>query len=266
MRQRPSAFRLLPLVLVSAALSGCIIVPVKMRTIDQTAAGKRTPEPAADIVPGTTTREQFEQQFHDIAVDSGDPNLFFGQYRKSGWAVVYGFGGLGAATAGGGRVWCEFDILATFDDSGHVKTFDRVVERKFAARLTELQQQGLLSQLDFDSPVTITGRQILLRDLSVKIELLRDRMNVEVDRPKKKHKSQPPMTASYSAGEVKKLGIDTYGGIQPGFRARPFTAQIKFTAKSAIGSAVSMYLEPCDAILLMRWHTQQKSNPTSPSP
>src|SRR5215469_6634127 len=101
MRHRPSAIRLLLLVPASVALSGCLVVPIKMRTIDQTEAGKRTAEPATDIVPGVTTREQVEQKFHDIAVDSGDPQLFLGQFRKSGWAIVYAAGGPGGATGGG---------------------------------------------------------------------------------------------------------------------------------------------------------------------
>lgn len=73
--------------------AGCIVVPVRTKTVIQNPAGHKEPFPQLAIVPGRTTREQVEEQYKSFAVDSGAPNLFWGRFRKSSWAVFVGVGG-----------------------------------------------------------------------------------------------------------------------------------------------------------------------------
>ena len=271
MRYPALAFRLLLLFLASFTLAGCLVVPIKMRTLQQTAAGQRTLVPSAPIVPGTTSWQDLQVQYEDIAVDSGDPDLFLAQYRTSGWALVYGVGGLGAAQVGGGRLWDEIDIVATFDKEGLVKTFDQVPERQLGERIAQMQKRGQLSELNFTAPVRLNGQKTLVADTPVQIDLsLRD-LNIQVTPPAKKKKAPPPLIATLTAAQIAKLDLEAQDQWAPdAFRTRPFTVMLKFSASTAIGKKLQVDLEPADALTLVRWLAQQGSPPqpekASPSP
>lgn len=266
MRPPTLVLRLAALLPLSIMLAGCLVVPIKMRTLTQTAAGQRTLAPTTtSVVAGTTAWPDLQLQYKDIAVDSGDPDLFLAQYRTSGWALVYGVGGLGAAQVGGGRLWQDIDILATFDGEGMVKTFEQIPERQLRERITEMQKSGQLAELNFTAPVRLNGQKTFWADTPVQIDLSMEDMSIQVTRLAKKKAPPPPLTATLTAAQIAKLELESQENWSPDiFRTRPFTVRLKFSRSTAIGKKLWVDLEPAEALTLVRWLAQQ-GTPAQPS-
>lgn len=251
------------------AVTGCI-VPVPLKVATTTPAGQKLVVPSAPPVPGKTTRKDVEDQYRDFAVESGVPNLFWGQFQESTGGVYWLIAGYGGAEGGGGRVWNKYNILATFDESGTVKSFAQVQDSGIIAQLTQMQKEGIFPPLDVSSPVELEGLQLLVdmngnvSQAMIRIELSPTEMKVVIQRnplvtAKKPPKPKPPVTAMVPIAQVAGLHVGPRPQHwDPSFKTRPYALTVGFTEKTAIGSSLKMQAEPRAAPTLVRWLGQGK--------
>lgn len=248
---------------------GCIVVPVRTKTVIQNPAGLKEPFPKLAIVPGTTTREQVEEQYKSFAVDSGDPNLFWGRFRKSSWAVFVAVGGNGGAAGGGARTWGTYNLLVSFDSRGNVKTFEIVRDKELLDRLVRMYKEHDFSPLDLSQHVSVSGTLNQRSDIFapaawqqahspgtwwVDLQLSESGLIVTKHKPdrivRKKPLPQPPEIVTVPFVQIADISVRYTEDVNE------IPVTLRFAEKTALGKHVSFNVAPSALLTLVRWQQQ----------
>jgi hypothetical protein len=245
--------------------TGCLVVPIKTGTHIQNVSGKKDALPKFEIVPGKTTRQQVEEQYKTFALDSGAPNLFWGRFRKSTWAMVAGVGGYGGGTAGAGRMWGSFNLLVGFDSNGSVKTLDTVQDKDLFGRLQTMCKEHDFAAFGPSPPVKLKAWQVTRPYTPVELLLSEGGIKIIKHRPDRKiHKEwvvQPPLVAFLAASEIPGIKVD------PSDNLDYIPVTLRFTGKTPVGERLSFTALPSSVVTLSCWQQQVQAavrpNPSS---
>ena len=245
---------------LSLALTGCLIAPIKMRTLTKDPAGNRALVPSDVPIPGKTTREQIEEKFQTFEMESGEPALFWGHFEKSSWALAWVVGSYTGGYAGGERLWSEYEILATFDENDIVRSFDVFPQKTMVQRVANLQKLGLLPPLDLSTQIELDGAKVIPSFMHVTLELSSDELKATVRHPepkpsKKPKKAKPPVIASIPVAQIVGISIES----QNRDPARPFSLGLKFSQKTPVGKSLNVFLTARDSLTVIRWYEQQSA-------
>lgn len=251
----PRLFVLPALVLAGAlAASACVIVPLRVPTRIEAPDGTRQALPAAPVVPGTTTRQEVEERYKAFAVAHDVPNLFWGRFLKSSWAVFWAVGWLGYGDAGGGRTWGSYNVLVTFDDQGSVKSSEVVPDRQYQEQMARATAELRTPPVDFTRTILIEGPPFDegTRAGATDLELRADGVVVTrypVQRSKKKA-PPPPRVAVVPLAGIERVEVGRSG------TATTMDLVLRFTAKTEVGRRVTIPLDLSTATLVVRWWQQ----------
>ena len=241
---------------VAVDLAGCIMVPVRMTTSTQTPAGQKLTLPAALPEPNRTTRKEVEESYRAFAVPSGIPNLFWGQFQQSSWAIVFGTYG----AAGGNRIWGTQNLLITFDDKDVAKTVEVVPENKLRGRIADLYSEKILPQLDFSQPIQVKGMGLYQYSQTIlTLELTHNAMKITADAATRavRKKATPPEVETLSVDQIKDLTVNEIPDHWDArFKEPPVSMKMRFVERSSFGKSIEFYVEPRDVITLICWHEQ----------
>jgi hypothetical protein len=232
-------------------LSACAIVPVKTTTAIKDPAGQKTRLPAETLIPGETTRDQVEARYKAFAVNSGMPSLFWGRFQKSSWAVVAsGFFGV---LADAQRVWGGYNLLASFDANGTLKSFETIPDKELLARFAAMRHEPSFPALNFLQPIRLEVKPELPWLPTAEIQLCAHEVEVTMDRQgskiTKRVVSKIPVTQVI---EIKVRGID--------YTTDPvdIPLELLFSEKTVFGKKISFSAKPEVALMLVRWMEQAK--------
>ncbi len=249
---------LLSVVLPGAmAISGCV-VPIKMKNRVEGPAGAKVGLSKEALIPGTTTRQDVEQRYKDFAVDTGIPNLFWGRFRESSWAVIWGVAGSGGGgAAGGGRKWNVRNLLVAFNDDGTVRSAEVVPDEEIQDRLVKAVAALAAPSQDLSQPVKVRGLPPEPREVGAgTIELELTPAGVVVTKypywTSKKMAPPPPKVATVPLERLESL---TFGRGHAHEAARLGVA-LRFRGKTAVGRRLTFWVQPEVAPILARWLAQ----------
>jgi hypothetical protein len=238
----------------AAATSGCV-VPVKMKNRIEGPAGTKEGLSKEVLVPGTTTRREVEERYKGFAVDTGIPNLFWGRFRQSSWAVVFGVAGYAGAATGGGRKWNVRNLLITFDDDGTVRSSEVVLDEEFQDRWMTSLAELAAPPLDLSRTVKIDG---LPPDLGTYAPTIDPELTssgvVVTSHPYWISKKAPPLpkVAGLSLARIESLTVGQ-GHARESVR---MGVVLRFTGKTPVGRRLAFWVEPKAAPVLVRWLAQ----------
>ena len=239
------------LVVCALFLFACAIVPVKTTTAIKGSAGQKARLPAEALIPGETTRDQVEVRYKTFAVESGIPSLFWGRFQKSNWAVVAtGFFGV---LADAQRVWGGYNLLASFDANGTLKSYEIIPDKELLARFVAMRHEARFPTLDFLQPIRLEVNPELPWLAPAEIRLSAHDLEVTVDRQGSKitERIVRKITVTHLRG-IKVRGID-YTTDPAGIPLELLLAE-----KTVFGKKISFSAKPEDALTLVRWMEQAK--------
>lgn len=133
------------------AASGCI-VPVRVKDRTKNIYGSPQPLDFGFLKTGSTKREEVEKNLDGIRVE-GNQNFFWGGWEHSKWAVVAM--GLGADAS---RTWGVSNLVIQFDQTGLVKNWEIVDDKKLGGKLDEVDSGDTELPLDLSSPMQVDVR------------------------------------------------------------------------------------------------------------
>jgi hypothetical protein len=223
------------------SLVGCIPVPVRMTTVITDPSHQKQSLPDDPPIPGKTTRQQVEQQYEAFAVESGVPNLFWGRFRKSSWALA------------ADRVWSDHNVLVSFDSNGIVKSFDTVPDSELLDHLVSLCKAQAIPPLDLSTPVHIGGVAEL--NNRVDVQLFYTGLEVTRPRPSRNPPKRPKPSETITIPSVQLTGIEV--GFTGEFR--PILVILKLSEKTIFGKRLVFEVEPHMVLTLARWLEQLKA-------
>jgi hypothetical protein len=240
------------------AVSGCV-VPVRMKNRVEGPAGRKEGLPKEILVPGTTTRQEVEERYKGFAVDTGIPNLFWGRFRESSWAVVYGVAGYGGGAAGGGRKWNVRNLLVAFNEDGTVRDSAAVADEEFQDRLSALVAELAAPPMDLSQPVKVGGLPPEPREVGAgTIDLELTSVGLVVTRYRywisKKMAPPPPTVATVPLERLESLTV----GQGHAREAARMGVVLRFRGKTEVGRRLAFWVEPEVAPILARWLAQVK--------
>ena len=223
------------------SLVSCIPLPVRMKTVVTDQAHKQQSLPDDPPIPGKTTRQQVEQEYKAFAVDSGVPNLFWGRFRKSSWAVPPD------------RVWSIENLLVSFDSNGIVKSFDTVSDTKLLEQIARLCKAQAIPPLDLSTPVHIGGVAEL--NYRVDVQLFYTGLEVTMPRPSRNPPKKPKPDETITIPSVQLTGIEI------GFtgESQPILVILKLSENTIFGKRIGFEAEPHMVLTLARWLGQMKA-------
>lgn len=252
---------MLPVVFLGAmGATGCVVVPVRMKTRVEGPAGTKLELPKRLVVPGATTRAEVEEWYREFAVEPGVPNLFWGRFRKSSWAYYYAVGvgsaGASAGGAGGGRTWGVYNLLVTFDPNGLVTSSALVPEKDLQARLAGAAAEAAAPPLDLTQPLFLEN---LVPDSSDRIRAidlaLTDTGLTVLKYPPWRSRTTPaplPISAVVPMAQIERVQVGD-GGTEAQGRVR---VELRFTEQTDVGRRVVLWAEPRWASVIVRWLAQ----------
>lgn len=240
----------------SMTATGCVVLPVRTKTRIEGPAGTKQELPSRVLVPGATTRAEVEEWYREFAVEPGVPNLFWGRFRKSSWALLFAVGGYGSGAAGGGRTWGVYNLLVTFDSGGLVRSSALVPEKELQARLAEAAAEAAAPPLDLSQPLSIENLAPDSSDRVRAIELtLTDTGLAVLKYPPWRSRTTPaplPISAVVTIGQIERLEVGD-GGTEEQGRVR---VVLRLKEKTDVGKRVILWAEPRWASVIVRWTTQ----------
>ncbi len=244
-------------VLGAMAGPGCV-VPVKMKNRVEGPAGAKVGLPKEALVPGTTTRQEVEERYRDFAVDTGIPNLFWGRFRESGWAVIWGVAGAGGGGAAGGRrKWNVRNLLVTFNEDDTVRSSEAVLDEEIQDHLVKAVAVLAAPSLDLSQPVKVSGLPPEPREVGAgTIELALTPAGVVVTKypywTSKKMAPPPPKVATVPLERLESL---TFGQGHAHEAAR-MGVVLRFRGRTEVGRRLTFWVKPEVAPILARWLAQ----------
>jgi hypothetical protein len=249
------------------AMSGCVVVPVKMKTRVEGPAGKQGALPKDDLVPGVTTRREVEERYRTFRVDTGVPDLYWARYRKSGWGVF-----VAAYGAGGdhGRLWTLSNLIVTFDAAGTVKTSSAVKDEGLEPQMTLALFDLSAPLLDISQPIPVEslphdgdgrrhGRyQWPPSLLATGLELTREGVVVTtspVHCKKTCRRDEPgawwPEPTTVPLSNIREVTFESNDD-----ESSWLDLVLRFETPTAAGGELKLSVAPSDAPLVLRWWAQ----------
>jgi hypothetical protein len=258
--RRVGALMVALVVLLGAmATSGCVVLPVRMKTRIEGPAGTKQELPTGPIVPGRTTRSEVEERYRAFAVETGIPDLFWGRFRKSSWAVVWAVGGYYTGAAGGGRTWGVYNVFITFDERGTVGNSVVVPDDQFQSHVTRMAAELHVPPLDFSQSLLVEGLKPdpRTRNGAVDVELRRDGV-VVTKYPvwtSKRKAPPPPKVAVVPLERIERLTVGGSGSSE----AVRMEVEFRFAGKTEVGKRVKFWVDPRVAPTIVRWQAQVRT-------
>jgi hypothetical protein len=244
------------IVLIAFAVTGCVVFPMKATTRVQGAGGcsekERLPKEAP--VLGKTTRQEVDEGYRCIAVETGTPGLFWGRFRKSDWMVIIAAGGYGTGAVGGFRVWGMNNLLMSFSADGTVTKMETIDDARLLERLRALLKEQGGPPLDLTQPASVVG-WYGKGNSRVTLDLKAGEMVVtEKPLPKSWKKAAPPAkSANVPVAEISEVMFG-WGGSKD----LAVGTEIRLVGKTGVGERVVFKTEPAMALRLARWLEQVK--------
>jgi hypothetical protein len=156
-RRLPASVVLAIVVLGAVATTGCVAVPIRMRTRVEAPAGTKQVLSRNDFVPGKTTREDVEGRYGAAVVWNDVPGLFWGRFRKSSWAFA-AVTALPTPCATGGRLGGIRNLIVTFDEYGSVRDSFIIDEGDLHRPLMQALAEVPAPPREWGQPLRIRGR------------------------------------------------------------------------------------------------------------
>jgi hypothetical protein len=135
------------------AAPGCVVVPVRMPTKTQDMSGKPLELDFAFLKSGSTTRDQIVKNFAAIDAHLNQNDFFWGRWESSKWR----FQAVGLAPDGE-RQWENYNVLIQFDQTGTVKNWVLVDDKRLNQQLDLFDPVATQVPLDLASPLRVSGR------------------------------------------------------------------------------------------------------------
>ncbi len=241
-------------VLCVLVIAGCFVIPVRTRTVTQDPAGQKQSLPKLLITPGTTTRQQVEQEYKAFSIDTGTPNLFWGRFRKSAWYVVAGVG-TGPGTAG--RTWGTFNLLVRFDPDGNVKTSEVVHDKELVKHFVAMSDGNEFAALDFSKPICVGGVEgplTIAPETYVDLQLSASDVVITRQKPNTRSKREPKLRPP----EAVRLPLSEITGVRVLYsdQANEIPIIVGFSHKTKLGKQIIFKPEPSAVLTLVRWQHQ----------
>ncbi len=258
-KEKPRYLSLVFALVGTFVIAGCIVIPVRTRTIIQDPAGQKQSLPKLLIAPGTTTRQQVEQGYGAFSIDTGTPNLFWGRFRKSAWYVFAGAGGYGGAAATGGRTWGTYNLLVRFDSEGNVKASEVVHDKELVKHFIAMSNGNELATLDFSQSICVGGAQVGITSApgtSIALQLSASNVVITRQKPnttfKRKPKPRPPEVVTLPLSEITGIRVDGYSD-----QANEIPITVSFSHKTKLGKQITFRAVPSAVLTLVRWQQRR---------
>lgn len=244
---------------VAMATSACVVLPLRLKTRVEGPSGTKQGLPTEPIVSGTTTRLEVEERYRAFAVETGIPDLFWGRFRKSSWAVIWAVGGYYAGAAGGGRTWGVYNMFITFDDRGTVRSSVVVPDDEFQSCVTRMAAELHVPPLDFSQSPLVEGLKPdpRTRNGAVDVELRSDGV-VVTKYPVWTSKKKPPPPPKVAVVPLERIERLTVGGSGSSEAVR-MKVELRFTVKTNVGKRLTMWVDPRVAPTIVRWLAQVRA-------
>jgi len=255
--RRLRASVVLAVVLLGAmTATGCVVVPMKMRTRVEAPAGTKRVISKNDLVPGKTTREDVEGRYGAAAVGTDVPGLFWGRFRKSSWAFA-AFTALPAPYATGGRLWGIRNLIVTFDEYGSVKDSFIVDEGDLHRPLMQALAEISALPREWGQPLSIRGHEPDPEKPGGAVDLVLTNAGAVVTRHPRwtRHPlpQAPPAVVTARLADIESLTVG-HGGDDPS----SVEVVLRFKEETSVGHHLTFKVDPQDAILIARWWAQVK--------
>lgn len=257
MRRNPRvrASVVLAAVLLGAmAATGCVVVPMGMRTRVEVPAGTKQALSKNEFVPGKATREDVEGRYGVAAVGTDVPGLFWGRFRKSSWAFGF-FTLLPAPYATGGRLWGVRNLIVTFDDHGSVRESFIIDEGDLHRPLMQALAEVSAPPGAWEQPLSIRGRDPDPEESGGSVDLeLTGTGAVVTKHPRLSRDGRPrsPVAvATVGLADIESLTVG-HGGKAPD----AVEIVLKFRTKTSVGDRLKFPVDPPDAVTIARWWGQ----------
>jgi hypothetical protein len=151
-------------VLLSATLTlllalfccGCIIVPIRARTLTRGASTETNQKVSLDFIrSGVTTQQEVVQTLGWMDTGVNEKQLFVGRWCDSRWGVFWGAAGYYNAAMGWNRKWNQHNLLVEFDATGLAQHFQVVPDKQLAAALSSWAGKSQDNPLDLSTPIEV---------------------------------------------------------------------------------------------------------------
>lgn len=230
-----------------------MVPPTRVTTAIKTPAGEKAALAPEVPVPGNAMRQEVEEKYRAFEVELGLPSLFWGRYLESKWYVA-------AAPGPAGRIWHTRNILASFDENSHMRSFEIIEDKELLKRLSSLQGELKLPPPDFSKPVGLVCSWWALPDRQMGVELTDAGVTLDFSSKEwAQSKRRWPETVFVPAEQVSGLDALDVGSVVGGEFSTPKSKlAFKFSKKTAVGKYFEFYAEPRDVLALASWYEQVK--------